>query len=129
MELADHRPTIAGRRHSFSLVYRRHPRNRTEKEGRETGAWAGLGLSDKSGRHDPKWDGQAKEALALYARWLSGPLGQSSELARQIARQCEEAAAAGCPDSLVFYVRARFVIIQTGLNRYARDYARGCAAS
>ena len=69
---------------------------------------------ETTGRHDPKWDASAKEALTLYSRWLSEPTGQSAELAREIGRQCQEAVAAGCPDPLVLYVQARFVINQPG---------------
>lgn len=69
---------------------------------------------EASGRHNPKWDAPAKEALILYSRWRSSPLGQNDDLARQIARRCQDAVAAGCPDPLVLYVYARFVINQPG---------------
>jgi hypothetical protein len=69
---------------------------------------------EESGRHNPKWDAPAKEALILYSRWRSSPLGQNDDLARQIARRCQDAVAAGCPDPLVLYVYARFVINQPG---------------
>jgi hypothetical protein len=73
-----------------------------------------VGQYEKSGRHNPKWDAPAKEALVLYSRWRSSALGQSDDLARQIGRRCQEAVAAGCPDPLVLYVHARFVINQPG---------------
>ena len=73
-----------------------------------------VGQYEKSGRHDPKWDTPAKEALTLYARWRSNAFGQSDDLARQIGRRCQEAVTAGCPDPLVLYVYARFVINQPG---------------
>jgi hypothetical protein len=69
---------------------------------------------EQTGRHDPKWDAPAKEALTFYARWRSGASNQSEDLARQMARRCQEALVAGCPDPLVLYVHGRFVINQTG---------------
>jgi hypothetical protein len=67
---------------------------------------------EKTGRHDPKWDAPAKDALTGYARWRSGTLSPGDDLARQIGRRCQEAVAAGCPDPLVLYVFARFVVNQ-----------------
>jgi hypothetical protein len=69
---------------------------------------------EKIGRHNPKWDAPAKDALTLYSRWRSDPFHQNEELAQQIGRQCQEAVAAGCADPLVLYVHARFVISQPG---------------
>jgi hypothetical protein len=73
-----------------------------------------VGQYEKIGRHDPKWDAPATEALTLYARWRSSPRSQSDDLARQIGRRCQEAVSAGCHDPLVRYVHARFVINQPG---------------
>jgi hypothetical protein len=73
-----------------------------------------VGQYEKSGRHDPKWDAPAKEALTLYSRWRSSALGQNDDLARQIGHRCQEAVAAGCSDPLVLYVHARFVINRPG---------------
>ena len=64
---------------------------------------------EKIGRHDAKWDVPAKEALTLYAQWRSDVDKQTDAVAEQIARDCESAVAAGCRDSLVSYVHARFV--------------------
>jgi hypothetical protein len=71
-----------------------------------------VGQYEKTGRHDPKWDAPAKQALTLYSRWRASPVGQTDDLARQIGRRCQEALAAGCPDPLVLYVNARFVMNQ-----------------
>jgi len=73
-----------------------------------------VGQYEKSGRHDQKWDAPAKEALTLYSRWRSGPLGQSDDLARQIGRRCQEAVAGGCSDRWCFYVHAALVINRPG---------------
>ena len=69
---------------------------------------------EKLGRHNPKWDAPAKDALTLYSRWRSDPFHQNDELAQQIGRGCQEAVAAGCSDPLVLYVHARFVLNQSG---------------
>lgn len=89
---------------------------------------------EKTGRHDPKWDAPAKDALMLYARWRSGSVSQSDDLARRIGRRCQEAVAAGCPDPLVLYVFARFAINQPGtaeleIATLHRQVAAGLKAS
>jgi hypothetical protein len=73
-----------------------------------------VGQYEKSGRHDQKWNGPAKEALTLYSQWRSSALGQNDELARQIGRRAQEAVAVGCSDPLVLYVHARFVLNRPG---------------
>ncbi|HEY6166770.1 MAG TPA: hypothetical protein VI454_01935, partial [Verrucomicrobiae bacterium] len=89
---------------------------------------------EKIGRHDPKWDAAANEALTLYSQWRTEPEKQTDALAQQIAQKCESAVTAGCRDALVSYVHTRFVLNRPGhapeeIASTHRQIAQGLKAS
>jgi hypothetical protein len=70
--------------------------------------------------HDPKWDADAKEALTLFAEWRAGD-AMDTALVEKIGRAAQKASDAGCPDPLIAYLRARFVVNKT--SRSGKDIA------
>ena len=65
-----------------------------------------LGGYDRVGKHDPKWDDDARQALTCSATVWATPR-QHRGLDRQAFELSQKAVVAGCDDPLVLYVYAR----------------------
>jgi hypothetical protein len=65
-----------------------------------------VGGYDRVGKHDPKWDADARQALSLITEVWATPR-QHKGLDRQAFELSQKAVEAGCDDPMVLYVYAR----------------------
>ena len=69
-----------------------------------------VGDYGRTGKKDPKWDAEAREALKLFAKIRNRSRDTSfAEQGDQISNHVARAISAGCDDPLILYLEARFV--------------------
>ena len=69
------------------------------------------------GETDPQWDEPARRALTEFARTRSQATETNEPWAQIIATNCDAAVKAGCDDSMIAYLYARFSLDQTNSSR------------
>jgi hypothetical protein len=68
---------------------------------------------DKIGVKNPKWDGDAKDCLTLFARVRSLTNGGPAELLNELKAKLPHLSALGCEDPLIRYLDTRFTFSDT----------------
>jgi hypothetical protein len=129
--------TTEARRHLETVARVLRPRQANETRYNDL-AWnreSAVAAYDAAGRHSPRWDAAAREALRLYPRPSFDPrLQPNQDAARQLA--FERAISAGCDDPLVAYCYAR-LLDERGedapdrlrINRFYRQASDGIVSS
>ena len=75
-----------------------------------------FGDYERVGKKNPRWDVEAKECLAEFARIRSSTNGTPNDLVQELRTHVARIAASGCDDPLIRYLQLRYSDKRTGAD-------------